>query len=60
STRDGDEVVQLYVKGAAPNPQLRGFQRLHLKARESRAVSFDLRDADAHSKVSIGGGQPVQ
>jgi beta-glucosidase len=60
SNRDGDEVVQLYVKGMSPNPQLRGFQRVHLKAHESRTVSFALRDAGAQSKISIGGGQPVQ
>ncbi|MFN8094130.1 MAG: glycoside hydrolase family 3 C-terminal domain-containing protein [Vicinamibacteria bacterium] len=45
--RDGDEVVQLYVRGAgakAPlaNRELRGFQRLHLKAGETRRVTFTL------------------
>ena len=40
STRDGDEVVQLYVGGGAgeesPIRSLRGFQRIHLRAGESR------------------------
>ena len=43
--RDGDEVVQLYVRdvGArspAPNRELRGFERIHLKAGETRRVGF--------------------
>jgi beta-glucosidase len=45
--RDGDEVVQLYVRGAdaaagAANRDLRGFQRVHMKAGERRRVSFEL------------------
>jgi beta-glucosidase len=46
-TRDGDEVVQLYVreaerKGGSPVRQLRGFERVHLKPGERRAVRFAL------------------
>ena len=65
SARDGDEVVQLYVAGGpgedAPVRSLRGFQRLHLRAGESRQVSFALASDVPTSKVeiSVGGGQPV-
>ena len=46
-SRDGDEVVQLYVRGAQakqPEPirELRGFERVALKAGEQRRVSFSL------------------
>jgi len=45
--RDGDEVVQLYVKPlgephARVNEELRGFQRLHLKAGETQTVAFEI------------------
>jgi beta-glucosidase len=62
SARDGDEVVQLYLAGAAEMlRQLRGFQRVHLRAGESREVRFtvDARDAAKGVKFSVGGGQPV-
>lgn len=42
-SRDGDEVVQLYVSrkaDGAPVRSLRGFQRIHLKVGETRKVSF--------------------
>lgn len=44
-TRDGDEVVQLYIRDmlssvARPVMELKGFQRIHVKAGESKAVSF--------------------
>jgi beta-glucosidase len=75
---DGDEVVQLYishpgVKGKAPVRQLKGFQRINLKAGASRLVSFTLtpeqfsliNEADGQSYIpsgklmlSVGGGQP--
>jgi len=47
-TRDGDEVVQLYVSypGSAlarPQKQLRGFQRIHLAAGAKQTVSLPLR-----------------
>ena len=43
--RDGDEVVQLYIHQQAasiarPVKELRGFQRIHLKAGETRRVTF--------------------
>lgn len=45
--RDGDEVVQMYVKSPAsqevrPSMQLRGFQRVSLKAGESKVVKLVL------------------
>jgi beta-glucosidase len=45
--REGDEVVQLYVREAEPKKgspvrQLRGFERLHLRPGERRAVRFAL------------------
>jgi beta-glucosidase len=74
--RDGDEVVQLYVSRdvpGAPVRSLQGFQRVRLKAGETRRVRFAL-DGAAMSvvgpdgarsiaagpvKLWIGGGQPV-
>ncbi|MBE7454907.1 MAG: glycoside hydrolase family 3 C-terminal domain-containing protein [Kofleriaceae bacterium] len=45
--RDGDEVVQLYVRDAYASVtpyelQLRGFERIHLKRGETKTVSFKL------------------
>ncbi|MGH8202435.1 MAG: glycoside hydrolase family 3 C-terminal domain-containing protein, partial [Steroidobacteraceae bacterium] len=72
----GDEVVQLYLKfpdvAGAPIRALRGFQRIHLAAGESRMVRFHLRSRDLSMvtsmgdrivaqglyTVSVGGGQP--
>jgi beta-glucosidase len=66
SARDGDEVIQLYVGGGpgeeAPIRSLRGFQRVHLRAGESREVSFGLAMDELPTsavEVSVGGGQPV-
>jgi len=66
STRDGDEVVQLYVGGGpgegAPIRSLRGFQRIHLRGSESREVTFTLGTDDLPKpavEVSVGGGQPL-
>jgi beta-glucosidase len=47
SSREGDEVVQLYVRDvvatvARPVMELKGFQRIHLKAGEQRTVTFTL------------------
>jgi beta-glucosidase len=66
SSRDGDEVVQLYVAGGgdaeAPIRSLRGFQRVHLRAGESREVTFTLEAAELPKtpvEISVGGGQPL-
>ena len=66
SARDGDEVAQLYADGGGgandPIRQLRGFQRVHLRAGEAREVEFML-SAEAvpkeKVKISVGGGQPL-
>jgi beta-glucosidase len=49
-SRDGDEVVQLYIRDllatvARPVLELKGFQRVHLRAGESRQVSFTITPA---------------
>ncbi len=76
--RDGEEVVQLYVshpgtKGKAPLRSLKGFQRIFLKAGETKLISFTLTAEDlslvsetdgklyqptGRVSISIGGGQP--
>jgi beta-glucosidase len=65
SARDGDEVVQLYVAGGpgpeAPIRTLRGFERIHLRAGESRQLTFTVPSEDLPKgtvEVSVGGGQP--
>jgi beta-glucosidase len=47
SNIDGDEVVQLYVRDllssiAQPIKQMKGFQRISLKAGESKEIVFDI------------------
>jgi beta-glucosidase len=76
SEREGDEVVQVYVTfpkiPGAPLRALRGFMRIHLRARESKTVQFMLDDRDLSHvnnagdrmvgsgkyKITVGGGQP--
>jgi beta-glucosidase len=76
SARDGDEVVQAYLRfpnlPGAPRHALRGFTRVHLRARETRTVRFVLGDHDLSHvdeagvrkvaagsyAISVGGGQP--
>ena len=53
SSRDGEEVVQLYMGG-----ELKGFQRVQLAAGESRLVQFLVNDIGS-TTISVGGGQPV-
>ena len=48
-SRDADEVVQLYIRDlvasiSRPVRELKGFERIHLKAGESRVVTFDITD----------------
>ncbi len=62
SSRDGDEVAQLYLSRAAgADPELRGFIRIHLRAGQKQNVHFKVAAADAQSRnlVSVGGGQPL-
>ncbi|HEY8151661.1 MAG TPA: glycoside hydrolase family 3 C-terminal domain-containing protein, partial [Vicinamibacteria bacterium] len=66
SARDGDEVAELYVGGGteadAPIRSLRGFQRIHLRAGESRELTFTIGSDDLPKspvEVSVGGGQPL-
>ena len=66
SSREGDEVVQLYVGGGAgdgtPIRSLRGFQRIHLGAGQIRQLSFKVAAGDlpkATVAVSVGGGQTL-
>ena len=45
--RDGDEVVQFYIRDnfsrvTRPVKELKGFQRIHLKAKQSREITFDI------------------
>jgi beta-glucosidase len=75
--RDGEEVVQLYVTSQdktiqAPLKALKGFQRIFLKAGESRTVQFNLSPEDlsiiddngvpkqfkGKVTIAVGGGQP--
>jgi beta-glucosidase len=62
SSREGDEVVQLYLKppkaAGAPNLALQGFQRIHLKPGESRRVQFQM-DARQLSLVGLDGKRAV-
>lgn len=77
--RDGDEVIQCYVQHPQiegkqmPLLSLKGFKRVHLKAGESKQVTFTLSPAElclttetgewmeqaGKVKVYIGGGQPA-
>jgi beta-glucosidase len=66
SSREGDEVVQLYIAGGsgeeAPIRSLRGFQRVQLKAGESREVKFTIAAEDVPKdkvEITVGGGQPL-
>ncbi len=57
--RDGDEVVQLYVreldsKPGAPLKQLRGVARLHLRPGEQRTVRFRLTPSSDFSRYDAG------
>ena len=66
STREGDEVSQIYFTGAGrpddPIRQLRGFRRVHLKPGETRRLLFSIPAADLPKntvKITVGGGQPT-
>ena len=64
SGRDGDEVVQLYTTPVDSSPgmlrKLVAFQRVHLKAGETRSLNFPVASGwSGVAKVSVGGGQPL-
>ncbi len=61
SRQDGDEVVQLYVAGDSDGAirDLRGFQRVHLGAGETRDIDFTIPVPKNKVRISVGGGQPV-
>lgn len=62
SSRDGDEVVQLYLsRTGGAGPELRGFKRVHLRAGEKQTVHFTISGEDTKQRnvVSVGGGQPL-
>ena len=66
SGRDGDEVAELYFSGNGGADDairdLRGFQRVHLRAGETRQVEFTVTARDLPKekvRISVGGGQPV-
>jgi beta-glucosidase len=51
SSRDGEEVIQLYVRdlvGSVTRPvkELKGFQKVLIKAGETRTISFSLTETD--------------
>jgi beta-glucosidase len=50
-SRDGDEVVQLYIRdvvGSVTRPvkELKGFRKIHFKAGETKTVNFTIRASD--------------
>ncbi len=62
SSRDGDEVAQLYLSRAGgADPELRGFERIHLRAGAKYTVHFTISRDDAKQRnvISVGGGQPL-
>ncbi len=68
SKREGDEVVETYLsypnaKGI-PLTELRHFERIHLRAGESRIIRFGLDKNSVRqgvpAKLSVGGGQPLE
>jgi beta-glucosidase len=60
SSREGDEVVQVYVAGVDSIRDLRGFERIHLRPGETRTVEFTIADLPGNKvQISVGGGQPI-
>jgi len=64
-TRDGEEVVQLYIanenkKIKSPLKALKGFKRIFLKAGESRIVQFVLQPADLAVANDSGAYTPLK
>jgi beta-glucosidase len=60
SSRDGDEVVQVYLSGSdGAIRDLRGFERIHLRAGEAREIQLTAPVPKDKVRISVGGGQPV-
>jgi beta-glucosidase len=66
STREGDEVAQLYLSGAGGADdairELRGFERVRLRPGETRTVEFTIAPEDLpkyKARLGVGGGQPA-
>jgi beta-glucosidase len=63
STREGDEVVQLYFAGPDNAIRtLRGFQRAHFRPGETRTIEFSVAAEDLPKekvRITVGGGQPA-
>ncbi|MGA7236351.1 MAG: glycoside hydrolase family 3 C-terminal domain-containing protein [Bryobacteraceae bacterium] len=59
STRDGDEVVQIYASGIdGAIRDLRGFERIHLRAGESREVRLAIAGIpQGKTTLTVGGSQ---
>jgi beta-glucosidase len=59
SKRSGDDVAQLYLSDKDHTLQLKGFQRFHLGAGDSKTISFDIDQGELNGRTAhIGGGQP--
>jgi beta-glucosidase len=56
SSRDGDEVVQAYTSGSDAVRELRAFERVHLRAGETREVRLSVSGITG-GKITVGGGQ---
>jgi beta-glucosidase len=64
SQRDGDEVVQLYAQAVSPKKEhaikeLRGFERVHLKAGETQTVHFTVKPSKALTRYDVSSKQYV-
>jgi len=64
SSRDGDEIVQIYVEDEVTSAtwvqkELKAFRRIHLKAGETKTVSFEL-PPEAFSMVNVAGERVVE
>ncbi len=58
SNRDGDEVVQAYTSGGDAIRQLSAFERVHLRAGETREVRLTLNEIPKDKfTVTVGGSQ---
>ncbi|MFO1389710.1 glycoside hydrolase family 3 C-terminal domain-containing protein [Cellvibrio sp.] len=64
SNRDGEEVVQLYAQAVSPKKEhaikeLRGFERVSLKAGETKTVNFTVKPEKALTRYDVASKQYV-